>query len=63
MGAGNRKKHLEFTFAQKRGGWVARATKRAREIGWQATHTKTGPLHDVVNKFYKYTPNVTISSS
>ena len=23
-------------------GWVARATKRAREIGWQAKHTKTG---------------------
>ena len=45
-------------------GWVARATKRAREIGWQAMHTKTGPLYEVVNMFYnKYTPNVSISFS
>ena len=29
-------------------GWVARATKRAREIGWSAMLTKTGPLYDVV---------------
>ena len=30
-------------------GWVVRATKRAREIDWQAMHTKTGPLYDVVD--------------
>ena len=42
-------------------GLVARATKRAREIGWKAMHTKTDPLYDVVNMFYKYTPNASIS--
>ena len=44
-------------------GGFARASKRAREIGWQVMHTKTGPLYDLVKKIYKYTPNVSISFS
>lgn len=45
-------------------GRIARAIQRAREIGRETMHRKTVPfIYYVVDMFYKYTPNVSISSS
>ena len=54
--------HLPEKLTESRG-WVMLALLNSREIGRQAMHSKTVPLYYVVNMFYKYTLNVSISSS
>lgn len=54
--------HLPSKLSCGHVGWWLAPECNAKEIGSQSMHSKTVPLYYVVDMFYKYTTNVSISS-